>query len=110
MLDGLLGELLQVKWRTSIEAKFRTWFRCFLAFLAVASCAYATRLAHARLASQENGASVAHLRHLVARAQVSSECLLLCLVLGYLSLLGRQLIEATRQATSRSSRDRKSVV
>ena len=98
MLDGLLTELLQVKWHTSIEHKFNFWFCCFLAYLGLASLAYLARLAG--LGAPKNSA----LQPLVGMTKRLSESLLVCAVLAFLSLLARRLLEARRSGTSKQAR------
>jgi hypothetical protein len=44
MLDGLLSDLLQIKWETSVRGIFRSWLLLFAVFLVISSIAYITRL------------------------------------------------------------------
>lgn len=55
MLDGLLSDLLQVKWETSVRSKFYTWLGMFLGLLLIASLAYVTRLDFKAASKWSNG-------------------------------------------------------
>ena len=93
MLDGLLAELLQVKWQTWARKQFNTWLFLFAACLFVASIAYITRFERNQTPIGSNSkSSPAQLLNSI------SEKVLVCCVVAYLVLLTKRSREAISQS------------
>lgn len=75
MLDGLVSQLLEIKWVTSVRTKFHWWLFTYMLFLSTSAMAYITRF-----------------NRRYRQVNLTSECSLIIFVLYYLWITATRIV------------------